>query len=51
MAEIKQDLYGLQYSDRFSLQGIHEAEINLNLTPAPPTASSCSTTWPTGCIP
>ena len=36
MADIKQDLYGLEYSDSFSLQGIQEAEVNLNLTPAPP---------------
>lgn len=35
MADIKQDLYGLEYSDSFSLQGIQEAEVNLNLTPAP----------------
>ena len=25
MADIKQDLYGLEYSDSFSLQGIQEA--------------------------
>ena len=39
MAGIKQDLYGLEYSADFALQGIQEADINLNLTPAaPPTA-------------
>ena len=40
MADIKQDLYGLEYSDSFSLQGIQEAEVNLNLTPAPPPSAT-----------
>lgn len=40
MADIKQDLYDLKYSVDFALQGIQEADINLNLTPAaPPTAT------------
>ena len=51
MAEIKQDLYGLQYSDRFSLQGIQEAEINLNLTPAPPPAGTITGTVTNGTDP
>ena len=40
MADIKPDLYGLEYSDSFSLQGIQEAEVNLNLTPAPPPSAT-----------
>ena len=40
MAGIKQGLYGLEYSDSFSLQGIQEAEVNLNLTPAPPPSAT-----------
>ena len=44
MADIKQDLFGLEYSADFTLQGIEEADINLNLTPAaPPTATVIGT--------
>lgn len=44
MADIKQDLLGLEYSADFTLQGIQEADINLNLTPAaPPTATVIGT--------
>lgn len=44
MADIKQDLYDLKYSVDFALQGIQEADINLNLTPAaPPTATVIGT--------
>ena len=33
MADIKQDLLGLEYSASFTLQGIQEADINLELPP------------------
>ena len=33
MADIKQDLLGLEYSPSFELQGIQEADINLNCFP------------------
>ena len=36
MADIKQDLLSLNYSASFGLQGMQEADINLNLTPAAP---------------
>lgn len=35
MADIKQDLLGLEYSPSFALQGIQEADVNLELPPAP----------------
>lgn len=35
MADIKQDLLGLEYSPSFELQGIQEADVNLELPPAP----------------
>lgn len=35
MADIKQDLLGLECSPSFELQGIQEADINLELPPAP----------------
>lgn len=35
MADIKQDLFSLQYSENFEIQGIQEANIDLSLTPAP----------------
>ena len=34
MPEIKQDLLGLQYSQPFAVEGMQEADINLNLSPA-----------------
>ena len=34
MADVKQDLYGLEYSANFSIDGLQEADINLSLTPA-----------------
>lgn len=34
MADIKQDLLGLQYSQNFTFQGMQEADIDLNLNPA-----------------
>ena len=33
MADLNQDLYGLQYSASFSVQGMQEADINLSLPP------------------
>lgn len=35
MAEIKQDLLSLQYSQNFEIQGLQEANVNLDLPPAP----------------
>lgn len=35
MADIQQDLLGLQYSPSFSLQGLQEEDVNLTLPPAP----------------
>ncbi|WP_130870349.1 MSCRAMM family protein [Intestinimonas massiliensis (ex Afouda et al. 2020)] len=51
MADIKQDLYGLEYSADFSVQGIQEAEINLNLLPAPPAAATVTGTVTDGTDP
>ncbi len=34
MADIKQDLLGLQYSQNFEIQGLQEANIDLELPPA-----------------
>ena len=34
MADVKQDLYGLEYSANFTISGLQEADINLSLTPA-----------------
>ncbi len=34
MADVKQDLYGLEYSNNFTISGLQEADINLNLSPA-----------------
>ena len=35
MADMLQDLYGLQYSPSFSIEGQQEADVNLSLPPAP----------------
>lgn len=51
MADIKQDLFGLEYSADFSLQGIQEAEVNLNLLPAPPAAATVTGTVTDGTDP
>lgn len=40
MADTQQDLYRLQYSSSFAIQGLQEADINLNLTPAGGTQAS-----------
>ena len=40
MADIKQDLLGLQYSQSFSIEGLQEQNIELNLAPPPATAAS-----------
>lgn len=37
MADIQQDLLGLQYSPSFDLQGLQEENVNLTLPPAPST--------------
>ena len=51
MADNKQDLFGLEYSADFSLQGIQEAEVNLNLLPAPPAAATVTGTVTDGTDP
>lgn len=51
MADIKQDLFGLEYSADFTLQGIQEADINLSLTPAPPAAATITGTVTDGTDP
>ena len=40
MADIKQDLLSLQYSENFEIQGIQEANIDLELPPAPATSAT-----------
>lgn len=40
MADTLQDLYGLQYSPSFTIDGLQEADINLSLPPAPSTLAS-----------
>lgn len=40
MADIKQDLLGLQYSQSFAIQGLQEADIDLNLSPATATSAT-----------
>lgn len=40
MADIKQDLLGLKYSEDFVIQGMQEADIDLNLNPASETSAS-----------
>lgn len=51
MAEIKQDLFGLEYSTNFTLEGIQEANVDLNLTVAPPPASTVTGTVTNGTDP
>lgn len=40
MATLNQDLYGLQYSADFSIQGLQEADIDLSLPPVSDTAAT-----------
>lgn len=40
MADIKQDLLSLQFSDNFALQGMQEANVDLNLPPAAATLAT-----------
>ena len=40
MADIKQDILSLQYSPNFTLEGIQEANIDLELPPAPAAAAT-----------
>ena len=51
MADIKQDLFGLEYSADFTLQGIQEADVNLNLIPAPPPPATVTGTVTDGVNP
>lgn len=39
-ADIKQDLYGLEYSADFAVQGTQEVDVSLSLMPAPPPAAT-----------
>lgn len=40
MATLNQDLYGLQYSADFSIQGLQEGDIDLSLPPVSDTAAT-----------
>ena len=40
MPEIKKDLLNLQYSEKFEIQGIQEANIDLELTPSTPSTGT-----------
>ena len=51
MAEIKQDLLSLQYSQSFELQGMQEANINLELPPASASAATVYGTVTDGTMP
>lgn len=51
MAEIKQDLFGLQYSQNFEIQGMQEANVDLQLPPAPILLSTVSGTVSDGTDP
>ena len=42
MADIRQDLLGLEYSPSFELQGTQEAAINLELPPVPVGRPRCT---------
>ena len=44
MATLNQDLYGLQYSSTFSIQGMQEADIDLSL---PPVSNAMATVYGT----
>lgn len=51
MADIKQDLLSLQYSEQFGIQGIQEANIDLELTPAPASSGTVYGTVTDGTAP
>ena len=51
MADIKQDLLGLQYSQNFDIKGIEEANIDLELPPAPTTSATVYGTVTDGSAP
>ena len=51
MADMLQDLYGLQYSPSFTLEGQQEADVNLSLPPAPSTLVSVYGTVTNGVTP
>ena len=44
MADMLQDLYGLQYSPSFTIEGQQEADVNLSLPPHP-------VPWPRSMVP
>ena len=51
MADMLQDLYGLQYSPSFTIEGQQEADVNLSLPPAPSTLVSVYGTVTNGVTP
>ena len=51
MADMLQDLYGLQYSPSFTIEGQQEADVNLGLPPAPSTLASVYGTVTNGVTP
>ena len=51
MADMLQDLYGLQYSPSFTIEGQQEADVNLSLPPAPSTLASVYGTVTNGVTP
>ena len=51
MADMLQDLYGLQYSPSFTIEGQQEADVNLSLPPAPSTLASVYGTATDGAAP
>ena len=51
MADVLQDLYGLQYSPSFTIEGQQEADINLSLPPAPSVLASVHGTVTNGVTP
>ncbi len=51
MADMLQDLYGLQYSPSFTIEGQQEADVNLSLPPAPSTLASVYGTVTDGAAP
>ena len=51
MAEIKQDLLRLQYSENFQLDGLQEANVDLQLPPGEPTLATVYGTVTDGTVP
>ena len=51
MADIKQDFLGLKYSEDFSITGLEEANVDLNLNPAAQTGGTVYGTVTDGSVP